>query len=56
MTDESMLSTTPYIRVLKLAAQPTTEEFSRIALITGAAALLIGTFGYLIFIVFGLLP
>lgn len=52
----SMYDLTPYIRVLKLATQPTWEEFSRIAIITGAGSLLVGLLGFIVFVVMTALP
>lgn len=52
----SMYKLSPYIRVLKLATQPTWEEFSRIALITGLGSVLVGLLGFTIFLVMNALP
>lgn len=38
-----------YIRVLRLAATPSSEEFNRVALIAGAGILLVGTIGFIVF-------
>ncbi|MFD1511980.1 protein translocase SEC61 complex subunit gamma [Halomarina rubra] len=45
-----------YVRVLKLASTPSTEEFSQVALIAGAGIVFIGLIGFLIFAVMTLLP
>ena len=45
-----------YTRVLKLASTPGWEEFSQVSLIAGAGILLIGTIGFLIFLVMSILP
>ena len=45
-----------YIRVLKFATTPEWEEFSRIALIAGAGIFLVGTLGFLMFVIMSYLP
>jgi protein transport protein SEC61 subunit gamma-like protein len=45
-----------YIRVLKLASTPSTDEFLQVSKIAGAGILLIGFIGFLIFAVMSLLP
>jgi protein transport protein SEC61 subunit gamma and related proteins len=45
-----------YVRVLKFATTPEWEEFSRIALIAGAGIFLIGTVGFLMFVIMSYLP
>ena len=39
-----------YGRVLKMARKPTNEEYERTSMITGAAILLIGAIGFVIYI------
>ena len=45
-----------YVRVLKMASTPTTEDFLQVAKIAGAGVLLVGTIGFLIFVVMSFLP
>lgn len=45
-----------YVRVLKFATTPEWEEFSRIALIAGAGVFLVGTIGFLMFVIMSYLP
>ena len=45
-----------YIRVLKLASTPSTDEFLQVSKIAGAGILLIGFIGFLIFAIMSLLP
>ncbi|QWC19862.1 protein translocase SEC61 complex subunit gamma [Halorubrum sp. 2020YC2] len=45
-----------YIRVLKLASTPSTDEFLQVSKIAGAGVLLIGFIGFLIFAVMSLIP
>ncbi len=45
-----------YIRVLKLASTPSTDEFLQVSQIAGAGIILIGFIGFLIFAVMSLLP
>jgi protein transport protein SEC61 subunit gamma-like protein len=45
-----------YIRVLKLASTPSTDEFLQVSKIAGAGILLIGFMGFLIFAIMSLLP
>ncbi|MFC7006739.1 protein translocase SEC61 complex subunit gamma [Halalkalicoccus salilacus] len=45
-----------YVRVLKFATTPEWEEFSRIALIAGAGIFLVGTIGFLMFVIMSYLP
>ena len=39
-----------YTRILKMARRPTSEEYSKTLMITGAGLMLIGFIGYLIYI------
>jgi protein transport protein SEC61 subunit gamma-like protein len=41
-----------YLRVLKLARTPTSEEFSKIAIVAAAGVLLIGLIGFILYVVF----
>ena len=45
-----------YIRVLKLASTPSTDEFLQVSKIAGAGIILVGFIGFLIFAVMSLLP
>ena len=45
-----------YIRVLKLASTPSTDEFLQVSKIAGAGILLVGFMGFLIFAIMSLLP
>ncbi|WP_418282773.1 protein translocase SEC61 complex subunit gamma [Halorubrum sp. DTA98] len=45
-----------YIRVLKLASTPSTDEFLQVSKIAGAGILLVGFIGFLIFSIMSLLP
>ena len=45
-----------YIRVLKLASTPSSEEFFQVSKIAGAGILLIGFLGFFIFTVMSFLP
>ncbi|ELZ28306.1 preprotein translocase subunit SecE [Halorubrum californiense DSM 19288] len=45
-----------YIRVLKLASTPSTDEFLQVSKIAGAGILLIGFIGFLIFAIMSLIP
>jgi len=45
-----------YIRVLKLASTPSTDEFLQVSQIAGAGIILVGFIGFLIFAVMSLLP
>jgi protein translocase subunit secE/sec61 gamma len=45
-----------YLRVLKLASTPSTDEFLQVSKIAGAGILLVGFLGFLIFAVMSLLP
>lgn len=45
-----------YLRVLKMASTPTTEDFLQVAKIAGAGILLVGAIGFLIFVVMSFLP
>ncbi|WP_435162089.1 protein translocase SEC61 complex subunit gamma [Halorubrum sp. SY-15] len=47
---------TSYVRVLKLASTPSTDEFLQVAKIAGAGILLIGFLGFLMFATMSLLP
>ncbi len=50
------LNVNDYIRVLKLARTPTWDEFKQVALIAGAGVILVGTIGFLLFIIMRPLP
>jgi protein transport protein SEC61 subunit gamma-like protein len=45
-----------YIRVLKLASTPSTEEFSQVSLVAGAGIVLVGLLGFVIFVLMSFLP
>ncbi|PSQ01530.1 protein translocase SEC61 complex subunit gamma [Halobacteriales archaeon QS_5_70_17] len=45
-----------YVRVLKLASTPSTEEFSQVSLIAGAGIVFVGFLGFVIFVIMSLLP
>ncbi len=45
-----------YIRVLKLASTPSTDEFLQVSKIAGAGIVLVGFIGFLIFAIMSLLP
>lgn len=45
-----------YIRVLKLASTPSSEEFSQVSLVAGAGIVLVGILGFIIFVVMSFLP
>ncbi|MCH7660649.1 MAG: protein translocase SEC61 complex subunit gamma [Euryarchaeota archaeon] len=47
---------TSYIRVLKFATTPAWEEFSRVSMIAGAGIVLVGTVGFLMFVIMSYLP
>lgn len=47
---------TSYVRVLKMAATPTRDEFMQVAKIAGIGILLVGAIGFLIFVVMEILP
>jgi len=47
---------TEYVRVLKLASTPTTDEFTSIAGISAMGVSLIGFLGFAVFVAMGLLP
>ncbi|TMT86617.1 protein translocase SEC61 complex subunit gamma [Haloterrigena sp. H1] len=47
---------TSYVRVLKMATTPTSEEFLQVSKIAGAGILLVGLVGFLIGAVMVLLP
>ncbi|AEH38720.1 protein translocase SEC61 complex subunit gamma [Halopiger xanaduensis] len=47
---------TSYVRVLKMATTPTTEEFSQVAKIAGAGILFVGLIGFVIGAIMLLLP
>ncbi|ELY64519.1 protein translocase SEC61 complex subunit gamma [Natrinema versiforme] len=47
---------TSYIRVLKMATTPTTNEFFQVSKIAGAGILLVGLVGFLIGAIMLLLP
>ncbi len=45
-----------YVRILKLARRPSREEFSKISRISGLGILLIGSIGFLIYLLMTVLP
>ena len=45
-----------YLRVLKMATTPTTEDFLQVSKIAGAGVLLVGFIGFLIYVIMTLLP
>ncbi|GAB3414380.1 protein translocase SEC61 complex subunit gamma [Haloparvum alkalitolerans] len=45
-----------YIRVLKLASTPSSDEFLQVSKIAGAGILLVGFLGFLIYAIMSLLP
>lgn len=45
-----------YLRVLKMASTPTTADFLQVAKIAGLGVLLVGSIGFLIFVLMSLLP
>ncbi len=45
-----------YVRVLKMATTPTTEDFLQVAKIAGAGILLVGFLGFLIYVLMTFLP
>jgi len=45
-----------YIRVLKLASTPSTDEFLQVSKIAGAGIILVGFIGFLMFAIMSLLP
>jgi protein transport protein SEC61 subunit gamma-like protein len=47
---------TSYVRVLKLASTPSTEEFSQVSLIAGAGILFVGFLGFVIFVIMTFMP
>jgi len=47
---------TSYVRVLKMAATPTREEFMQVAKIAGIGILIVGAIGFTIFVVMSYLP
>lgn len=47
---------TSYVRVLKLASTPSTEEFSQVSLVAGAGIALVGVLGFFIFVIMSVLP
>jgi protein transport protein SEC61 subunit gamma-like protein len=47
---------TSYVRVLKLASTPSSEEFSQVSLIAGAGILLVGFLGFVIFALMSFVP
>jgi protein transport protein SEC61 subunit gamma-like protein len=50
------LSLSAYTRVLKLASTPSWSEFFQIAKIAGAGILVVGSLGFLIFLIMSFLP
>jgi protein transport protein SEC61 subunit gamma-like protein len=47
---------TSYVRVLKLASTPSTEEFSQVSLVAGAGIMLVGVLGFMIFVIMTFMP
>jgi protein transport protein SEC61 subunit gamma-like protein len=47
---------TSYVRVLKLASTPSTEEFSQVSLVAGAGIMLVGLLGFIIFVIMTFMP
>jgi protein transport protein SEC61 subunit gamma-like protein len=47
---------TSYVRVLKLASTPSTEEFSQVSLVAGAGIMLVGVLGFIIFVIMTFMP
>ena len=45
-----------YVRVLKMATTPTTADFLQVAKIAALGVLLVGSIGFLIFVVMSFLP
>jgi len=45
-----------YVRVLRMASTPTWEEFSQVSKIAGAGILLVGTIGFIIFLLMEFIP
>ena len=45
-----------YLRVLKMASTPSTEDFLQVAKIAGAGVVLVGTIGFIIFVIMSFLP
>lgn len=45
-----------YVRVLKMATTPTTGDFLQVAKIAALGVLLVGSIGFLIFVVMNFLP
>ena len=45
-----------YVRVLKMASTPTTADFIQVAKIAAIGVLLVGSIGFLIFVVMSFLP
>ena len=45
-----------YIRVLKMASTPTKEDFIQVSKIAGAGIILVGSIGFIIFVLMSLLP
>jgi len=54
--DDSYLDISQYIRVLKVAKQPSLEEFSRIAVVSGIGIVLVGLLGFIIFAIMSFIP
>lgn len=55
-TMDTPLDLNSYIRVLKLARTPTSEEFFRVAGVAAAGIGLIGFIGFVIFLLMSFLP
>jgi len=47
---------TSYVRVLKLASQPSWEEFWQVSKIAGAGIILVGLLGFIIFVIMSFVP
>ena len=45
-----------YIRVLKMASTPTKEDFIQVSKIAGAGIIIVGSIGFIIFVLMSLLP
>ncbi len=45
-----------YGRVLRMARRPTSDEYSRVVMVTGLGLILIGALGFLIYLMFTALP
>lgn len=54
--DDSYLDMSQYIRVLRVAKQPSSEEFTRIAVVSGIGIVLVGLLGFIIFAIMSFIP